>query len=48
MDYGKGYKYAHDYPEESIEQINVPDAVKGHVYYEPGASGYEGELFQRK
>ena len=48
MGYGKGYKYAHDYPKESVDQINVPDSVKDHVYYEPGESGYEGELFGKR
>lgn len=46
MGYGAGYKYAHDHPKEPIDQINVPDSVKNRIYYEPGESGYEGNLFE--
>lgn len=46
MGYGAGYKYAHDYPKGSVDQINVPDSVKDRIYYKPGESGYEGRLFE--
>ena len=46
-DYGKGYKYAHDYPEHFVEQQNLPDALQGKVYYSPGELGYEKQIVTR-
>ena len=39
MDYGKGYKYAHDYPEHFVEQQNLPDSLQGKRFYTPGDQG---------
>lgn len=39
--YGKGYKYAHDYPGNIISQEYLPEELKGTIYYEPTANGYE-------
>jgi len=47
MDYGKGYKYAHDYPGHFVEQQNLPDALKGKRFYFPGNQGYEKEVEER-
>ena len=44
MGYGKGYKYAHDYPEHFVEQQNLPDALKGRQYYTPSEQGYEKQI----
>ncbi|MEO0092143.1 MAG: replication-associated recombination protein A [candidate division WOR-3 bacterium] len=33
--YGKGYKYAHDYPEAKVEQEHFPPSLKGRKYYLP-------------
>ncbi|MCX6009300.1 MAG: replication-associated recombination protein A [Chloroflexi bacterium] len=42
--YGKGYKYAHDYPGHFVEQQNLPDLLKGKRYYSPSDQGYEKEV----
>jgi putative ATPase len=45
--YGKGYKYAHDYPGHFVEQQNLPDILKGKQYYSPSDQGYEKEIAAR-
>ncbi|MFC2011970.1 replication-associated recombination protein A [Chloroflexota bacterium] len=47
MGYGKGYKYAHDYPDSFIEQQHLPDSLKGRQYYTPGEQGYEKQVGER-
>ncbi|MGE5615096.1 MAG: replication-associated recombination protein A [Bacillota bacterium] len=42
--YGKGYKYAHDYPGNIVEQEYFPDEMAGTVYYEPTSNGYEARI----
>jgi len=39
--YGKGYKYAHEFPEGFVKQQFLPDKLKGRKYYEPKNIGYE-------
>lgn len=39
--YGKGYKYAHDFPGGHVPQQFLPDKLKGKKYYEPKKIGYE-------
>lgn len=36
LDYGGGYKYAHDFPNNFIEVEFLPDDLKGAKFYEPG------------
>jgi putative ATPase len=45
--YGKGYKYAHDYPGHFVEQQNLPAVLKGKRYYSPSDRGYEKEVRAR-
>jgi len=45
--YGKGYKYAHNYPEHFVEQQNLPDSLKGKRFYTPGDQGYEKQVIAR-
>jgi len=45
--YGKGYKYAHDYPEHFVKQQNLPSSLQGKRYYIPGKQGYEKEIVDR-
>ena len=45
--YGKGYKYAHDYPGHFIQQQNLPDSLQGKHYYTPSDQGYEKQVFTR-
>ena len=34
LGYGKGYKYAHNFPEAKVEQEHMPEELKGKKYYE--------------
>jgi putative ATPase len=45
--YGKGYKYAHDYPGHFVEQQNLPTAFKEKRYFSPSDQGYEKEVRAR-
>jgi len=47
MGYGKGYKYAHDYPGHFVEQQNLPDSLEGKRYYAPSDQGYEKQVNDR-
>jgi putative ATPase len=44
MGYVKGYKYAHDYPGNYVEQEYLPDKIKGTTYYESYSNGYEEKI----
>jgi putative ATPase len=41
MDYGKGYKYAHNFAGNFVEQEYLPDAVSGKALYVPGNNAAE-------
>lgn len=45
--YGKGYKYAHDYPGHFVRQQNLPNSLQGKQYYTPGDQGYEKQVGTR-
>ena len=45
--YGKGYRYAHDYPGNVVEQVYLPNRLAGHRYYQPSGQGYEKEIAER-
>jgi len=45
--YGKGYKYAHDYPGHFVQQQNLPSSLQGKRYYIPGDQGYEKQVMAR-
>jgi putative ATPase len=47
MDYGKGYKYAHNYAGHFVEQQNLPTPLKGKRYYSPSDQGYEKQVRTR-
>jgi putative ATPase len=47
MDYGKGYKYSHDYEGHFSPMQNLPDSLKGRRYYTPGDQGYEQQVADR-
>jgi putative ATPase len=42
--YGKGYKYAHDFPGHFVEQQHFPDSLKGRKYYQPSDQGFERDI----
>lgn len=39
-----GYKYAHDYPMNYVDQQYLPDAIKDMTFYHPGDNGYEVDV----
>lgn len=43
MDYGKDYKYAHNYDNNFVVQNFLPDAIDGTVFYEPQKNAREEE-----
>ena len=45
--YGKGYKYAHDFPGHVVEQEHLPEALAGRKYYQPGDQGFERVIAKR-
>lgn len=44
MNYGKEYKYAHDYEKNFVALEYMPDALKGKRLYDPGNNAREAEL----
>ena len=44
LDYGKGYKYAHDYDDGLTDQEYFPEELAGTVYYRPKKVGRETRL----
>ncbi len=47
LDYGKDYKYAHDYPEAYIPQEYLPEKITGKVLYQPTDAGFEKTIRER-
>ncbi len=47
LDYGLGYKYAHEFEGGFAEQRHLPDELKDRVYYHPSAHGVEGTIKER-
>ena len=47
LDYGKGYKYAHDYDEKLTAMQCLPDSLKDKEYYVPTEEGVEGKIKAR-
>ncbi|MCS5663860.1 MAG: replication-associated recombination protein A [Flavobacteriales bacterium] len=44
LDYGKDYKYAHDYANNFVEQEFLPDEVRGQKFFEPGNNPREASM----
>ncbi|GAB3658327.1 replication-associated recombination protein A [Echinicola sediminis] len=44
LNYGKGYKYAHDYEGNFVEEEFMPDKLKGKKIYDPGRNARENDL----
>lgn len=44
MDYGKDYKYSHDYQGSAGAQEFLPEGLQGTVFYEPKEIGAEGKI----
>jgi putative ATPase len=47
LGYGRGYRYAHDYPEAVVPRDCLPEALTGRVFYQPTDRGYEKLVKQR-
>lgn len=45
--YGKGYKYAHDFPDALVDQEHMPEQLKGKKFYNPTDRGFEKTLKER-
>jgi len=47
LDYGEGYKYAHDFPGNFAFQEFLPGSISGSKFYEPGDNPRETEFRNR-
>jgi len=47
MGFGRGYQYAHDYPEGRVAQQHLPDILNARQYYRPGTLGVEPRIAAR-
>ena len=41
LGYGKGYQYAHNFPDAHVPQEYLPEGLRGRTYYAPTKRGYE-------
>jgi putative ATPase len=44
LDYGKGYKYSHEFEQNFSEQEYLPKEISGTAFYKPGKNAREEEL----
>jgi putative ATPase len=47
LDYGKGYRYAHDEPDAVAAMDCLPEELQGRTYYQPTDRGFEREIKRR-
>lgn len=47
LDYGSGYKYAHDYPGNFVEMEFLPEKIAGTVFYKPQNNPSERKIWER-
>jgi putative ATPase len=47
LDYGKDYRYAHDYEQNFVKQEFLPKSISGTTFYQPGLNPRENELRKR-
>ncbi len=47
LGYGKGYLYAHDFPDAKVEQEHFPPQLKGRRFYRPTDRGFEKTIRER-
>ncbi len=47
LDYGKGYRYAHDEPDAVAGMDCLPPSLAGRTYYQPTDRGFEKEIKRR-
>ena len=44
LNYGKDYKYAHQFEHNFVDQEFLPDAVAGTKFYDPGVNPSEAKI----
>jgi len=44
LNYGSGYKYAHNFESNFTDQQFLPDSIDGTLFYEPGSNTREKEI----
>ncbi|MGD0168186.1 MAG: replication-associated recombination protein A [Smithella sp.] len=47
LDYGKDYKYAHNYADAYVPQECLPEEIKGQIFYQPRETGFEKTIKER-
>jgi putative ATPase len=47
LDYGKDYKYAHDYAGAYVSQEYLPEEIKEQIFYQPNEIGFEKTIKER-
>ncbi len=47
LDYGAGYKYAHDFPGHFVQQDFLPEALRRKILYEPAGNPAEARVRQK-
>jgi putative ATPase len=47
LQYGKGYKYAHNEADAIADMSCLPPSLEGRTYYEPTDRGFETEIKRR-
>ncbi len=47
LNYGKGYKYAHDFEGGFVEQTGLPEKLADKIYYRPKEIGQEKQIKER-
>ncbi|MCR4922852.1 MAG: replication-associated recombination protein A [Lachnospiraceae bacterium] len=46
LGHGKGYKYAHDYPNNYVNQQYLPYELTGREFYKPSGNGFEKKIHE--
>ncbi|MFA7535151.1 MAG: replication-associated recombination protein A [Desulfuromonadales bacterium] len=47
LGYGRGYRYAHEYPDAYVAQDYLPEALRDRRFYRPAGRGYEKLIKER-
>ncbi len=47
LGYGKGYQYAHDFPEHFVKEKYLPKELEDRLYYIPSSQGLEVKILER-
>ena len=47
LGYGKEYQYAHNQPDQVVDQEHLPPSIQGRTFYQPGTQGFEKKIAER-